>query len=159
MCLRTDSLGVSVPFSRLRWSGTRVKRFTVLQCSMPALASSTSVCTRSSTAGSAHSSATVAVGDAPSCAAIALSAASSGKSSAVANFCPAPTTTACSMSGEAASAISTGWGMTYLPVDSLKRSFLRSVMRSQPSGVISPMSPVANHPSLESTSAVATGFL
>jgi hypothetical protein len=45
------------------------------------------------------------------------------------------------------------------PWDSLKMFFMRSVMRSAPAGVISPMSPVWNQPSASSTSLVLSSCL
>ncbi len=50
-------------------------------------------------------------------------------------------------------------GATYLPPEVLIRSFLRSVMRRNPSASISPMSPVWNQPSGSHASAVASGRL
>ena len=58
------------------------------------------------------------------------------------------------MSALSVSAFSMGCGMTYLPVESLKSAFLRSVIFRKPSGVNSPMSPVWNQPSLSMTSSV-----
>ena len=43
-------------------------------------------------------------------------------------------------------------GAMYLPPDVLNRSFLRSVIRTNPSSSISPMSPVWNHPSCSASS-------
>ena len=51
-----------------------------------------------------------------------------GKTSAVQYFMLLPTTTACSISGLSVSLFSMGCGMTYLPVESLKSAFLRSVI-------------------------------
>jgi hypothetical protein len=50
-------------------------------------------------------------------------------------------------------------GATFLPPAVTMMSFLRSVILTQPSAVMTPMSPVANHPSASFTSAVASGRL
>ncbi len=70
-----------------------------------------------------------------------------------------PTSTACSTSGWVLRRFSIGWGATFLPPAVTMMSFLRSVMERKPSASISPMSPVANHPSSSMTSAVASGRL
>ena len=49
-------------------------------------------------------------------------------------------------------------GATYLPPEVLNRSFLRSVIRTKPSGSISPMSPVCSQPSPSSASAVVSAI-
>ena len=51
------------------------------------------------------------------------------------------------------------WGATFFPPAVTMMSFFRSVMRSEPSGSISPMSPVRNQPSGAMASWVASGFL
>ena len=50
-------------------------------------------------------------------------------------------------------------GAMYFPPEVLKRSFLRSVILTNPRSSTEPMSPVWNQPSSESTSAVASGRL
>jgi hypothetical protein len=54
-------------------------------------------------------------------------------------------------------AFSIGCGATFFPPAVTIRSFLRSVMRRNPSPSTSPMSPVWNQPSGSQLSAVASG--
>ena len=69
-----------------------------------------------------------------------------------------PTTMHWLTSGWARSRSSRTAGATFLPPAVTRISFLRPVMRTKPSSSTSPTSPVWNHPSDSSTSAVASSL-
>ena len=73
------------------------------------------------------------------------------------NLRRSPITTASAMKGENLSWFSISEGVTFLPPAVMMMSFMRSVIRTKPSGSIVPTSPVCSHPST-TVSAVFSGL-
>jgi len=82
-----------------------------------------------------------------------------GDISALANFSFSPITITCSIKNDSFSRFSITWGAIYLPAESLNISFFLSVILRNFPSVITPISPVWNHPSLSIASAVSSGSL
>src|SRR6185369_9852175 len=82
-----------------------------------------------------------------------------GTTNAAGNLRSAPINTTWFTKREPLIACSMGCGEMYLPPEVLNNSFLRSVMRRNPSESRAPTSPDLNQPSLVNTARVSSGLL